>query len=151
MFIRIHFSTTDLSCSFAMSTSMYHPPLCSPRTTATIRQPMRQNLSLARIACMEPIAFRKKVWCSKRTIRNPVPIRRSGLNYEYVNKLKEPLRRTTVFYKTTGQPGRKWSVVCKVALLSVRGASRVNLRTESALSNWLAMHHFDTWGLLRFL
>jgi len=42
-------------------------------------------------------------------------------------------------------------VIGKVALLPGEGASRVDLRTESALSTWLAMHHFDTWDYLRFL
>ena len=41
---------------------------------------------LPTLLALKPIAFRRKVWYSGRTIRDPVPIRRSGLNYEYVNK-----------------------------------------------------------------
>ena len=99
IFLQIFYSRFVSFCH-----TVNHPPLCSTRTIATIRRAVRQILPLALTACIEPIAFRRKVWFSGRIIKNPVPIRRSGLNYEYVNKLQESLRRTAVFYVSTGKP-----------------------------------------------
>ena len=76
----------------------YHPPVLDPHNC--YNPPASAiNFALARIACIEPLAFRKKVWFSGRTIRDPVPIRWSGLNYEYVNNLLRSLRRTMLFYR----------------------------------------------------
>ena len=52
-------------------------------------------------------------------------MRTERIDFEYVNKLLESLWRATVFYVSTGKPGRKLSVFTKLRG-SRKGVSRVN-------------------------
>jgi len=82
------------------------------------------------------------LYCAHNLKYRPVPYRTDRIS-SYDNKLIRNRFGEGQF--STCQLGRKVLVIGKVAYAPEEGASRVDLRTESALPIWSAMHHFDTW------